>query len=69
MITLTDTFNKKKISSHRTVLAAVKAQSKHLAKVKKVNGANSYLTYSITSLDGRDLGPEIEAASIAIACR
>lgn len=66
MYTLTDTFNKRKISSHRTVEAAVKAERKHLKAVKKANGASSYLTYSITSDDGRDLGDEIDRARMSL---
>ena len=65
MIILTDTFNSVKISSHRTVEAAVAAESKHLKAVKKANGSSSYLTYSITSSDGRDIGEEIDRARMA----
>ena len=66
MYTLTDTFNKRKISSHRTVEAAVKAERKHLRAVKRANGRDSYLTYSITSDDGRDLGDEIDRARMSL---
>lgn len=66
MYTLTDTFNKRKISSHRTVEAAVNAERKHLKAVRKANGASSYLTYSITSDDGRDLGDEIDRARMSL---
>ena len=66
MIILTDTFNGRKISSHRTVEAAVKAQNKHLAAVKKANGSSSYLTYSITSSDGRDIREEIDRARMSL---
>lgn len=52
MILLNDTFNGRKISRHRTLKAAVKAKLAHLKAVKKANGANSYLTYSITNADG-----------------
>lgn len=61
MITLTDTFNNRTISRHRTVAAAVTARTKHLRAVRKANGKNSYLTYSITSDDGRDLSAEVDA--------
>lgn len=60
-IILTDTFNGRKISSHRTVEAALKAQDKHIRAVRKSNSASSYLTYSVTSSDGRDITSEIEA--------
>ena len=66
MYTLTDTFNKRKISSHRTVEAAVKAERKHLRAVKRANGRDSYLTYSITQ-DGKPVDRyEIEQAEYAI---
>jgi len=48
MIKLIDTFNQVVISKHRSVLAAVKAQIKHIRAVRKHNGDSSYLTYSIT---------------------
>jgi predicted Zn-dependent protease len=66
MIILTDTFNGRKISSHRTVEAAVKAEKKHLKAVKKANGSSSYLTYSIASSDGRDIGEEIDRARMSV---
>lgn len=66
MIILTDTFNGRVISRHRTVEAAVKAEKKHLAAVKRANGQDSYLTYSITSTDGRDIGEEIDRAREAL---
>ena len=45
MIILSDSFNGNKISSHRSVLGAVKAQQKHDRAVKRNNGANSYVWY------------------------
>ena len=48
MYILTDTFNDRELSKHRTLEAAVKAQRKHLRAVKRANGESSYLTYSIT---------------------
>lgn len=62
-ITLTDTFNKRVISTHRTVVAAVAKRRKHLRAVKRANGPSSYLTYSITAADGSDISDEIEAAA------
>lgn len=61
-IILTDTFNNRKISTHRTVEAAVKAQAKHLQAVKRANGDSSYLTYSIDAEDGSDIRREVENA-------
>lgn len=68
-IILTDTFNGRKISSHRTVRAAVLAQRKHLAQIKKANGASSYLTYSIKSSDGADISDLVMAERMDIDCR
>lgn len=45
MIELIDTFNSVRLSRHRTLLAAVRAQRKHLAAVRRHNGDNAYLTY------------------------
>jgi hypothetical protein len=66
MIILTDTFNSRKIYSHRSIEAAVKAEKKHLSAVKKANGSSSWLTYSITSTDGRDIGEEIDRARMSL---
>jgi hypothetical protein len=59
-IILTDTFNGAIISRHSTIVAAVRAQRKHLRAVKKANGSSSYLTYSIT-------GPGCDPESITEA--
>ena len=45
---------------------AILAERKHLKAVKKANGATSYLTYSITSDDGRGLGDEIDRARMSL---
>ena len=45
--TVEDTFNKKTVSTHRTLLAAVKGERKFLRAVKRSNGANSYLPMQI----------------------
>lgn len=55
MITLRDTFNDVLISKHRTVTAAVKAMHKHLRAVRRHNGQNSYLTYSILDSEGNEV--------------
>ena len=65
-IILTDTFNSRKLSNHRTVRAAVIAQRKHLAKIKKTNGSSSYLTYSIKASDGADIFDEVMAERMSI---
>jgi hypothetical protein len=67
MITLRDTFNRRTISTHRTLLAAVRAQRKHLAAVKKANGSSSYLTYGFLDKTGAAIDPEaIAEARIAL---
>jgi hypothetical protein len=47
MYTLTDTFNDRIISRHRTLEAAAKAQAKHSRAVKRHNGASSYIPTAI----------------------
>lgn len=51
-IQLWDTFNDVQISSHRTLIAAVKRQRQHLSAVKRSNGQNAFLTYSFRYSDG-----------------
>lgn len=68
-IILTDTFNNRVISNHRTVKAAVTKRLAHLRAVKKANGSSSYLTYSITAADGSDIRNEVEAEEIDQQCR
>ena len=60
MIILTDTFNKKVLSKHRSVFTAVKAQIKHAKAVKRCNGNNSYVWYSITDESGVDIKDEVD---------
>lgn len=57
MYTLTDTFNGVTISRHRTLERAIQAERRHLAAVRRANGKNSYLTYSITR-DGETVDPD-----------
>jgi hypothetical protein len=68
-IILTDTFNDRVISNHRSVKAAVAKRIAHLRAIKKANGASSYLTYSITAADGSDIREEVEAEEIDQQCR
>jgi hypothetical protein len=60
-ITLTDTFNNSLISTHRTIAAAVARRIKHAKAVRRANGANSYVTYSIKSDDGIDIRYDVDA--------
>ncbi len=60
-IILTDTFNNTIISTHRTVAGAVAKRIKHSKAVRRANGQNSYVTYSIKSEDGRDISYEVDA--------
>lgn len=53
MFTLTDTFNKFTISSHRTLIAAVRARRRHARAIRRYNGEGSYITYEITGQDGK----------------
>jgi hypothetical protein len=52
MYTLTDSFNRRAISRHRTLLAAVKAKQAHIHAFQRRNGSDSYLTYEITDDKG-----------------
>ena len=69
MYILTDTFNKVKISTHRTIVGAVKARQRHGQAVAKRNGKGSYLHYSITSTNRANeyLGDEILAAQHSLS--
>jgi hypothetical protein len=64
-IILTDTFNGRELSRHRTIAAAVKAEKKHAAAWRRANGRDSYITYSITAADGQEIGDEIDRARLA----
>ena len=59
MIILIDTFNQSIISAHRTVLAAVRARAAHARRVVRNNGRGGYISYSIRSSTGEDIGEEI----------
>lgn len=61
-IILTDTFNDRQISTHRTVEAAVKAKAKHIRALWVAAGGSSHLTYSIDAVDGSDIRREVEDA-------
>jgi hypothetical protein len=50
-INLYDTFNDRKISSHRKLVNAVIAKRKHLASIR-ASSPNSYLTYAYRYDDG-----------------
>lgn len=62
MITLHDTFNDRLISRHRTLIAAVRAQRKHLSAVEKRNGKGAYLTYAF-----RENGTPVSADELMAA--
>jgi hypothetical protein len=63
-IILTDTFNDRIISQHRTVAAAVRSRLANVRSIRRRNGGNSYLTYSITAADGSDIRDDVEAEEI-----
>lgn len=46
--------NNIEISNHRSLAAAARAQAKHLAAVRRANGADAYLDY-VVLCDGRPL--------------
>lgn len=54
-IELWDSFNNTFISKHNTLEGAIVKQRKHLNKVKKANGQNSYLTYSFKYASGQEV--------------
>lgn len=58
MYTLKDTFNNRVISRHRTIMAAVRADSRLARKIKRLFGNNSYLPTSILDNDGRPITTE-----------
>ena len=59
---LTDKTNNWIISRHLTISAAVAAQRAHDRKVKRNNGATSYIHYAITHRDGMDITDEVREA-------
>lgn len=65
---LTDTFNQKQLSSHRTVRAALAARHRHSRMVERSHGKGAYLHYSITSSAGRDITDDIMDAEWALCC-
>lgn len=67
MYILKDTFNDVVISRHLTARNAVKAQFRHLAAVKRANGKNSYLTYSIKHSSGQNVWHEVENEKVRVA--
>ena len=62
MIILTDDFNKITISKHKTVLNALKAQKRHSRGLKRRNGQNCFIWYSIDDEGGADIREELEKA-------
>ena len=67
MITLTDTFNDREISRHRTIMAAVQAREAHSRMIARVNGKGSFVRYSIRCESGADIAEEVFTAEEAIA--
>lgn len=58
-IELWDSFNQVRISSHNSLESAITKQKKHLQRVKKNNGKNSYLTYDFKYSNGKLISPEL----------
>lgn len=66
-IHLRDSFNDLPISSHRTLLAAIKKQRQHAAAVRRRNGKDSYLWYEFRNSDGTPVdGDEIMDIKMAL---
>ena len=59
MIELWDTFNNTLINRSRKIQTAVIKQMKHINKVKKANGQNSYVTYSFKYANGISVCPDL----------
>lgn len=68
MIILNDDFNEVIISRHRNVLNAFKAKTRHLRALKRRNGQNCYVWYSIEDEDGADITEELERAELYYLC-
>ena len=67
MIQLLDTFNSVLISTHRTVIAAVKASRAHNKAVKRRNGPGSYIPYGYRDTTGKPIDPDdITAAQMTL---
>jgi len=65
-IILTNTLSGCTISRHRTVLAAVRAERRHVRGVTRRNGRGSYIPTSITSSSGEDIRDEVEQARLDV---
>jgi hypothetical protein len=59
MIILHDTFNHTRISTHRTVAAAIKARIAHARRLHR-NSPGSYVWYRITDADGVGICGELQ---------
>lgn len=59
MILLLDHFNHTRISTHRTVAAAIKARIAHARRLNR-NSPGSYVWYRITDAEGRDICGELQ---------
>lgn len=59
MIILIDHFNGARISTHRTVAAAIKARIAHARRLAR-NSPGAYVWYRITDADGRSICGELQ---------
>lgn len=59
MILLLDHFNLTRISTHRTVAAAIKARIAHAKRLNR-NSPGSYIWYRITDADGMGICGELQ---------
>lgn len=65
MYVLIDTFNNRVLSKHRTIAACVTADSTFLRKLKKNNGASSYIPTTIKSVGANGKYHELSDAERA----
>lgn len=71
MIALFDSFNRRTISRHRTLEAAVFAHRKHAKAVRRHNGANAYIPVDyIDTTTGKRVDPTDARIEVdSIICR
>ena len=65
--TLFDTFNACRLSTHKTLVNAIKAQHEHTRRLRKYHRGNGYVNYAIRRSDDRNITRDerIEAQLVA----
>ena len=59
---LFDSFNRRPISYHRSIDAAVKAEKTHARMITRTCGRGSYLWYEIRTNSGEDISEQVADA-------